>query len=188
MLDSTLIKSVASIAAALFALAFYWSICASAYQRRIQSNPVSWFIWSLNDSLIVAVSLALGARNTLSVPVVYAIFGWIIFGISIKNDRRNISRLEWTCLIGAVLSWIAFLLSIDRFLILLLGVFVNTLGAIPTIAQLFRKSDSQKFAAWMLIWAASVFSIISAEQLTASLVLFPVDSFLISSTILLLIR
>jgi hypothetical protein len=89
-----LIRRVFSVLSGLFVFSFYLAVARDALRKIITPNPVSWLIWSLNDTLILCASWSAGAANTLAVPFVYAIFGWFVVAVALRNKRHRPSPLE----------------------------------------------------------------------------------------------
>jgi hypothetical protein len=186
--DMILFQHTLSILSGLLAFLFYLSIARDALGGKAAPNPVSWFIWTLNDSLILSASFSAGGRNTLAVPFVYALFGWFVFFTALKNHRRPPTILESFCLTGALAGWVSYLASLGTLIALIVAVSVNTLGSFPTISGLISGKGKEQVRSWILIWLASLCSLASLEYYRFELFLFPVDSFIITSTVLSLIR
>jgi len=182
-----LIRRVFSVLSGLFVFLFYLAVARDALRKVITPNPVSWLIWSLNDTLILCASWSAGAANTLAVPLVYAIFGWFVVAAAIRNERHRPSYLEIFCLSGAVVGWFCYLLSFGSFISLLISVAVNTIGAAPTIIRISRNPAAERFRSWILVWIGSALSLASVERFDVTLALFPVDSLLICSLVILFI-
>lgn len=176
-----------AILSGIFALAFYCDVFRDTIRGRIKPKPSSWFVWSLNDSLILVASWSVGAINTLVVPLVYAVFGWAILAASIKNNYGKLSLIEVVCLLGSIISWSLYLGVPNPFYSLLIGVFVNALGCIPTIVGLWRNPENESLRSWSLLLFASIFSVASLEHYKLELLLFPITSLLLIVIINLLI-
>ena len=182
-----LIRRVLSVLSGVFVFLFYVAVARDALRKIITPNPTSWLIWSLNDSLILFASLSAGAFNTLAVPLVYSIFGWFVVAAALRNKRRRPNRLETFCLVGAAVGWFCFLLSFGSFVSLLISVAVNTIGAAPTIIRVSRDPAAERFRPWLLVWIGSALSLASLERWDVSLILFPIDSLILCSLVLLFI-
>jgi hypothetical protein len=164
-------------------LLFYLQTARGAVRGELQPNPTSWLIWSCNDTLILVGSLSMGAWNTLWVPLVYAVLGWFIFALALRNDRRSPSPLEWLCLLGACFGWVAYFWEGGLWAIVL-GSLVNSVGCIPTIKGALYAPEKESLPVWFLIWFSVFFMSLSCERFEFSLVLFPVSSFVNVSAVL----
>lgn len=176
-------QHILAILSGVFALSFYFAIARDALRRTSRPNATTWFIWSLNDTLVMIASVASGARNTLAVPAVYAVFGWLIFGIALGNERRRPTRLELICLTGAALGWICYFTADSAIFALVLAVAVNCIGGLPTIATLRLDPAAECQNSWLLIWISGALSLASVEHYSFALTLFPATSFFLSSVI-----
>ena len=176
-----------AILSGIFALAFYYDVFTDALKGKIKPNPSSWFIWSLNDSLILVASWSAGAYNTLVVPFVYAIFGWAILAVTIKNNPSKLSLIEIVCLTGSTVSWVLYFLIPNPLYSLIIAVIVNAIGCLPTMAGLWRDPKRESFRSWSLLLVASILSITSLEHYKFALLLFPISSLILIVVINLLI-
>lgn len=176
-------QSILGFLSGLLALLFYVQTARGAANGRLQPNPTSWLIWSFNDTLILVGSLSIGAWNTLWVPIVYAVLGWFIFAIALRNDKRSPNRLEWACLLGAVIGWIAYFWD-GGFWAIVLGSVVNSVGCLPTIRAALDSPDKESLSTWLLIWASVVCMSLSCERMELSLLLFPISSLVNVSAII----
>jgi hypothetical protein len=185
-LEPQILQVALAIASGLLALIFYAIVFRDALNRTIVPNSVSWLIWSLNDTLIFFASLSAGARNTLVVPLVYAIFGWLIFFAALKNERRAPDRGEITCLVGATVGWIAYLIDLGPLISLMIAVLVNAIGAFPIAHRVWNDPKAERSDAWSVILVSSILSLASLERLSPELLLFPLSSTLICAVIVAL--
>jgi hypothetical protein len=176
-------QSIFGILSGVLALLFYVQTARGAVSGKLRPNPTSWVIWSFNDTLILVGSLSLGAWNTLWVPIVYAVLGWFIFALALRNDKRPPSRLEWACLLGACVGWIAYFVEGGVWAIVL-GSLVNSVGCIPTIRSAYHAPEKESLPVWFLIWFSVLFMSLSCERFEFWLLVFPVSSLLNVSAII----
>lgn len=165
------------ILSGLLAFLFYLQVFRQTLIGRTRPNPTSWFIWTFNDTLILACSWSLGAWNSLWVPLVYSVFGWFIFAVAVRKDKRLPTPLEWVCVVGSVLGWGAYL-STHAFWSIIVGSMVNSLAAIPTMRNAFQEPQRENLGAWMLISTSLLCMCLSIERFEVSLWIFPASSFL----------
>jgi hypothetical protein len=170
------------IISGLLAFIFYVQVFYQTLSGQIRPNPTSWFIWTFNDTLILAGSWSVGAWNSLWVPLVYSVFGWFVFIAAARSDRRPLTTLELSCLIGSLCGWGAFFFTHALWSIVI-GSVVNSLAAIPTIRIAFREPQRESLSAWVLVSVSVVCMLLSSERLELSLLLFPVDSIVNCSVI-----
>lgn len=181
------LQNIFALVSGILAFIFYVSIFHDALKKVTNPNPTSWCIWALNDTVILFSSFNAGAFNTLSVPLVYSIFGWSILFASMKNKKIKLTILEKICFLGSLVSWCFYFASEEPLNALLIAVIVNTLGGLPTISKLIKDPDSEKFKSWIFILTSGICSLLSLEKYSLELLLFPIASFLMSSTIVALI-
>ena len=165
------------ILSGLLAFIFYIQVFCQTLTGRIRPNPTSWFIWTFNDTLILAGSLSVGAWNSLWVPLVYSVFGWFVFVAALRSDRRLPTSLEWGCLVGSLCGWGVYFFT-HAFWSIVVGSLVNSLAAIPTMRNAFKEPQRESLGAWVLISTSLFLMFLSIERLEVSLWLFPITSLL----------
>lgn len=167
----------------IFGMFMIWE----SVKGRAKLNATSWLIWVLNDVVILIGTLRAGASNTLIVPLLYTVLGALILTMALRYHWQPLGSLEKVCLALAALGWILLFMTKDPLFALSLGVVVNTLGTLPTLIRLKKNPYAEPFLPWFLNWLSSLFSIMSVERLNLELLLFPVDVFLLSGLVVLMI-
>jgi hypothetical protein len=180
-------KYLFALASALCGFSFYCLIIISIIRKRTSPSRTTWLIWWVNDCLIFCSSFASGARNTSWLPGVYVLMGFFAFLASIKNDSHSLSKVDLACLSGAIFGWTIWELSNNAIYGLIVGVAVNTIGAIPTCKRALSIKSRQDITPWVITTCGGVCSILSAEKAALGVLLFPINSFCVSSTITLLL-
>lgn len=168
----------------VLAFLFYWKIIRSITSGETRPSRTSWIIWTVNDVLLLGSSYAVGVRNTIWLPLVYAFCSALCLFLCFKHDKRPLSYLDITCLVTSALAWLIWGYFNSPLLALILGVFVNSLGTVPTLYKLYYDPQSESSSIWALIVLAAVAQILALERYTFALMLFPVNTLLLSATIL----
>lgn len=167
----------------VLAYLFYAGIILSILRGQSKPSRTTWTIWSINDLLIFCSSYYVGARNTLWVPLVYVVCSVLCLVLSLKNDPKPIGALDRACLALSLLAWVLWGFTHSAFVALVLGVAVNTLGAIPTWRRVWHDPHCERWQPWSCIVAAAFLQLAAVEQFSVALVLFPLDSLLVSGTV-----
>ncbi len=168
----------------VLAFLFYWRIIRSIIRGETRPSRSSWIIWTVNDILLLGSSFAVGVRNSIWLPLVYASCSALCLLLCFKHDKKPFSYLDLTCLTISVLAWLIWCYFNSPLTALILGVSVNTLGTVPTLYKLYLDPQSESSSIWGIIVLAAVAQLFALEHYTLALLLFPVNTLLLSALIL----
>ncbi len=158
----------------------------SIIDRENEPNRASWIIWTIVKLFVVVGSFSIGARNTLWLPLSQMIGNGIIAVMAIGGGSNYWSKIDKTC-IWLTLTSVVFLFFRMPFLNLIVLMFIETLGVIPTVSKLTRSSDQENLPAWVLIFVATLLSVLSLNIWTFQLWLYPVYLLALNGSILTLV-
>lgn len=183
------IRIYLGIAGGVLSLGAYLPYVISVVRRK--TNPVlaSWITWTLSTYIILLSSYSLGVRDTIWVPLAYAIGCTIVTLISFKYGTRGWSLFDKLCMVGVVVSIAIWYLLDNALIALLLNVFIDFLGYLPTLKKLyFEKREQEDITAWGFHFFGTLFNIMALSAWTVE-VLYPVVLFsLNTSTFILAVR
>lgn len=144
------IAPIAGRLAGILSLAAFAPYILSTLRGETRPNRASWFIW-LVVSLIIALSYRdAGADYAFMMPVAYTIGSTIVASLSLKYGTAVWTRFDMTCLIGAgvgLLMWVMFDSPMSA---LLINLFMNLLGTLPTIRKVYYQPETESWLAWTL--------------------------------------
>jgi len=151
-----------------------------------QPNRASWIIWTVIKAFILVGGYSDGARNTLWLPLAQMIGNGTIMIMAFRYGVGDWKKLDKWCLGLAALSVIPLAFKMPM-LNLIIIMFVELLGTIPTFGKLLLREGEENLTAWVMINAACVFSVFSAEKWEFGLLLYPVYLVTLNSPILALV-
>ncbi|MGD2148283.1 MAG: hypothetical protein PVH41_16445 [Anaerolineae bacterium] len=180
------IAPMAGYLAGALSLAGFAPYVASILRGETKPNRASWFIW-LVVSLIIAVSYRdAGADFAFLMPVAYTVGSSVVASLSLRYGTGGWTRFDRTCLVGAgagVLMWVAFSSPLSA---LLINLFINLLGTLPTIRKAYYQPETESGLAWTLYSLGNLVNLFAIEHWTFSMVVYPVSMVFIVGVVTLL--
>jgi hypothetical protein len=183
------IAPLAGYFAGILSLAAFAPYILSILRKETKPNRASWFIW-LVVSLIIALSYRdAGAEYAFIMPVAYTIGAAIIASLSLKYGTGGWTRFDRVCLIGAGIGltmWVTFNSPMSA---LLISLFMNFLGTLPTIRKAYYQPETENRLAWTLFSLGNLLNLFAIQEWTFAMVVYPVSMVFIvgSVTVLVLI-
>lgn len=150
-------------------------------------NRVTWGIWTTIGFILVGSYYAIGATNTLWLPIAQVISQLIITCYAFKYSKGRWQKSDRICLAGAGLSLLLWWRSGSPLVALAMNIAMDILGAIPTIQKIYYEPDSEDLLFWVMAFSASVLNLLAIESFTLSFVLFPLYLLILNITVLILL-
>lgn len=172
MLDHSVIGIIAGIVAFAANPPYIWAILKGT----TKPDRVTWWILAGLNVLIFASSYALGAWDTLWLPLGYAISFGIIAILSLKYGEGDfqLSGIQQTCVAGAVLAVFVWWFSGSALFALGLTIAIDFFGIVPTIYKSYMRPWHEDKIAWGIAFLASILYIGAIETWTFSIAAYPV--------------
>jgi hypothetical protein len=179
------VQKAAGIAAGILSLAGVVFYIVSISRSGIRPNRATWFIWTLVDSLLVASYYTSGARDTIWLPLSYAVTALVVAFISLTKGEGGWTTFDRACLIGTGIALVPWLILKNPLATHMLTVLLSFSGALPTLNKL-RLGGKEDRLAWVLLFAGGVANVAAVERWTLAIATYPVYVFLCDGAILLL--
>ncbi len=174
---------VAGVISFVAFLPYIWAIL----RGETRPNRATWLIWTIVGLMLGASYYSVGATHTLWVCLSYIIGPLIILILSIKYGQGGWTRLDKWCLFLAGIS-VALWLAFDSPLIALsINLFIDFLGAIPTIKKVYYDPKSEDLFAWSLTSLSGIVNLFAIESLALKIVIYPAYVVFATCSIALLI-
>lgn len=167
---------VGKIAGVISLVAFVPYIVA-ILRGKTKPNRATWWIWTIVGIMLGASYYFSGANNTLWVPISYIIGPLAIAILSIKYGEGGWNRFDRYCLLGAMTSAILWWLFDSPFIALLINLFIDFLGALPTIKKVYKKPETEDRTAWVLFFLGNVVNLFAIETWVFTIAVYPVYMF-----------
>jgi uncharacterized protein with PQ loop repeat len=153
------------------------------FRSRTRPNLVTWFLWTLNGSILAAAQYASGASWTLSVLVASTISTGIVTVLAIPLGQRSYGVLDGLCLVMALAAMAGWWWTADPLGAIVLGVLAEIFAVSPTIAKTYRAPETETPATYWATAFATVMSLIASTRFDLANLLFPIYSIAVNTLI-----
>lgn len=178
---------VGQIAGIVSLVAFVPYILA-IFRGETRPNRATWWIWTV-VGLMLASSYVFssGASHTIWVPVSYVIGPLVIAILSIRYGEGGWTYFDRMCLFGAGVSLVLWWIFNSPFVALLINLFIDIMGALPTVHKVYYDPNSEDRTAWSLFFIGNTLNVFATEAWMFEILIYPVYMFLGSGVIAMLI-
>ena len=176
------ISETLGIIAGVLSLVGYIPYIISTVRGITRPNKATWIIWSVVGGLLAFSYLAEGDPNTIWLPLGYFIGPLIVAVLSFWHGYSEWSRLDKICLILAFISIIPWVISDDATFTLLMNVFIDSTGAIPTLVKTYREPETEDFTAWFIFFIANTIQVVAIRQWNLAAI-YPIYLFFLAGAI-----
>jgi hypothetical protein len=157
---------VAGGAAALISVGGFVPYAVAIVRREARPSAATWLIWTAVGTVLGASHFASGARASLGLAAVYVLGPLVTAVLALKYGERGWTRLEIGCLAGALLSLPLWALTGSPLVALGLNIFIDLLGAVPTIRKVWRDPASEHRLSWILFFLGNAVNLLAVESWT----------------------
>jgi hypothetical protein len=167
-----------AIAGATTLLGFvpYW---ISILRGKTQPNRATWAIWSIVGLILSSSYWAVGARDTIWVPLSYVIGPIVTSILGIRWGEGGWTRFDRRCLMGTAVSLVLWIALKSPLVALGLNLLIDFLGALPTIAKSARDPEGEDPLAWVLFAIGNGFNLLAIDQWSWAIAAYPIYLFVI---------
>jgi len=179
-MDHALIGMAAGAVAFAANIPYIYSI----FKGKTKPNRATWWIWFVLGSIIAMGYYSVGARDTMWVPITAAIGPFIIALLSLKYGVGGWTRFDRGCIVGAALGLVLWALFNSPLVALLLLIFVDALGYLPTMRKILKEPDSEDRLAWSMFYLSAIINLFAVGTWTFEIAVYPIYIFLFNSVVM----
>jgi hypothetical protein len=162
---------ILTIIIATTSYAFYLS---DVYKHKTKPHGFTWFIWATLNAFIFYEQITHGGGPGAWVTGVAAIANAVIFLTAFKYGERNITRLDWLCLLIALGALSVWLIDNDAELSVILASSVFVVGFIPTIRKSLKRAHEETAITFALNGLKFVVALCALGTFTITTALYPI--------------
>ncbi|HLB42131.1 MAG TPA: hypothetical protein VJN02_04645 [Gammaproteobacteria bacterium] len=177
---------ILGIIAGILALVGYIPYIYTTVRGKTRPNKATWIIWTVIGGLIAFSYLFEGDPNTIWLPLGYFIGPLIVAILSFRYGYSEWTKLDIVCLIVGGISIIPWIISENAIFTLLINVFIDASGAIPTVVKTYREPETEDFSAWVIFFIANTLEVFAIEQWNLAAI-YPIYLFILAGLIVLFI-
>lgn len=156
-------------------------------RRETKPNRATWWIWTIVGFMLGASYYFSGANQTIWVPVSYIIGPFFIAILSIKYGEGGWTRFDRNCLLGTGVSLILWWVFNSSLIALLINIFIDLIGALPTIKKSYREPEKEDETAWILFFLGNIINLFAIETWKFAIIIYPIYMLLCCGTITVLV-
>lgn len=164
---------IGKIAAAISFLAFVPYIVATLKGRN-RPNRATWIIWTAVGVSLLASYAAAGARETLWLSVANLVAFVAVLALSYKYGEGGWTPFDAACLFGAAFGFVLWWWFDSPLPTLFTGLFVDLVGALPTVRKVWKNPGSEDLFTWVLFVAANVLNLFALKEWNLAMASYPV--------------
>lgn len=178
-------QEIIGLIAGIIAISGYIPYIISIFRRTTQPNRATWIIWTIIGGLLAFSYMAGGNHESIWLPFGYFVGPFIVAILSFKYGYNQWTRLDTYCLIAAALSLIPWIYADSPSLTLLINLFIDGSGALPTIVKTYKEPETEDFFAWLVFFIANTLQLFAISTWNLSS-LYPIYLFFLAGTITVL--
>ncbi len=180
-------EQIVGVFAGVFGFVAFILYYISIYHGGTRPNRATWFILTVVGVLIAVSYYASGARETIWVSISYVIGPLIAFVLSLKYGEGGWTLFDQICLIGCLISVVAWVVTDSPQMVLFFNVLIDFLGILPTIKKSYTNPLSEDRTAWLVTSFSSFSNIFAVKSWTFIIGFYPVYMLLVNSFITMLL-
>jgi len=177
---------IIGIIAGILALLGYVPYIISILKNKTRPNRATWFIWSIVGGLLAFSYMSEGSVHAIWVPIGYFIGPLTVAALSIRYGYAQWSKVDTICLVTALISIIPWIFSKDATITLLINVFIDMAGALPTLVKTYHEPETEDLTAWAIFFLANTLELFAITAVDLSLA-YPIYLFILASSMVALI-
>lgn len=179
--------SIVGFTAGCLSFVAYLKYIHSTLYGSTRPNKATWSILTLVGILILVSYYQGGARDTIWVPIAYVIGPLIITIVSFKKGESGWSKFDIWCLIGSIISMVIWFITSSPLWALLINIFIDFLGLLPTIRKSYLEPGTEDRSAWVLESVSGVLNVVAIKAWVFSIYIYPVYLALVNGSIAILL-
>jgi hypothetical protein len=153
-------------------------------RKETKPAKASWLIWASLNSIILVGMFFKGSVNG---QILGSVIGnWIVLVLALKRGTPGWTRIDKSCLCGAVIGIVLWKLFDDPVFGIATSLIVAFFGSIPTFVSAWKDSSRENKLAWTIVWVSCVFTIVAIPRWTVADAAQPIV-FLVNDTVMMYI-
>jgi hypothetical protein len=146
---------IAGVVAGVLSLVGYIPYIYETIKGRTRPNQATWIIWTVVGGLLAFSYLANQGLSSSWLPLGYFVGPLLVAILTFRYGYSSWSKLDIACVIAAGISIIPWLFLSNPDITLLINIFIDSTGAIPTIIKTYHEPESEDFTAWLIFFIAN---------------------------------
>ena len=181
------ITLLAGRVAGIVSLAAFVPYVVATLRGRTRPNRATWWIWTVNGTVLGASYYSSGADHTIWVPVSYIVGPFVTAVLSVRRGEGGWTPFDRNCLLGAGTSLVLWWWFSSPVVALVMNLSIDFTGALPTIRKAYYAPEGEDRFAWALFISGNTANLFAVERWVFAIAVYPIYMFLASGLIAALV-
>lgn len=157
---------------------------------KVQPNRTTWFLWTLAPLIVFVAQIKQGVGLQAFLAFITGFVPLLTLLATFYNKKAYWKTTRLDLLYGFLSIFGLFLWLITGVgnLAIILNIFADLMGSIPTVLKSFKKPESESAFAYGIIGAGSLITVLTIHEWNFQTYGFPIYIFLICSLLFVLIQ
>ena len=142
---------------------------------KTKPHAFTWLIWSLLTAIAFVAQVSDGGGIGSVILGITAVISFIIFLIALKVGKKNIVKVDWIFLFGALLAIVVWYITEDPFWSVILITVIDAVAFAPTFRKAYIDPYTETLSTFLLSGVKFIFVIVALEAYTTVTVLYPLS-------------
>jgi hypothetical protein len=169
-----MIHSIIGVTAGVLAFVAFIPYIASIIKGKTKPQRTTFAIWSAISLVTLFSYFATGARETIWVALVYAVLQISVFALSFKYGMGGFGKLDITCLSGAFIGIIFWIVTDNPAIALYVSIAAELLGWIPLLKKTYSQPETENTLSWVIGAIAACLNLFALTTLRFDIALYPI--------------
>ena len=183
-------KVIIGIFASVVSVIGYIPYLRDILKKKTKPHVFSWLMWSLGAGIVFVAQIVKGAGPGAWVMGVATVISILITILSAFKGEKKITISDWIAFGGSLLGLIAWILTSNPLLAVILITISDALAFIPTFRKTYYRPYEETLFTWLISSVKFIFVLVALNAYNATTLLYPIYLILSNSsfTIMMLAR
>ncbi len=168
-------KEILAVIGVVITFIAYIPYFRDIFAGKTKPHAFTWLIWSILTGIAFFAQLYDGGGIGSVILGITAVISFIIFLIALRVGKKNIVRVNWIFLFGALLALAIWFVTEDPFWSVILITVIDAVAFAPTFRKAYRDPYTETLSTFLLSGIKFIFAIAALEAFTTVTVLYPLS-------------
>jgi hypothetical protein len=143
------------------------------FSGKTKPHAFTWFIWATLTAIAFFAQVADGGGIGATILGLTAFISYFIFFAALKVGRKNIVKVDWIFLAGALLALLVWAITDNPLWSVILVTIIDAVAFAPTFRKAYLDPNSETLITYQLSGIKFVFALAALEAYSVTTVLYP---------------
>ncbi|HSX05623.1 MAG TPA: hypothetical protein VLF69_04100 [Candidatus Saccharimonadales bacterium] len=150
---------------------------------KVKPQRITWGIWTILTTIAAVNQVKNGGGWSSLFFISTVLLVATTFMLSIKRGMGGASKLDMICLAAAIVLFGYWATVHNTRLSTLVAVFIDGVGAIPTVVKTFHKPETESYPQWVLAGIGGLCTMLAVTKPDWALLIYPAYVFVMNGVI-----